>query len=350
MTVDRDALLRSLRAAKKPLMAAVNNAARMRRPTRRVVRRVRNADGDIEEEVVEEPTDVTSEDVGVGDTVVIKPKDEIEGEIVEIVEESPADDEVIEEVEEEEAPVQNVRRRYRRVKNARVLKNADGGCDVLVPVEPERTMYRTKNVRRYRTRTVTRNAGIPVDGTYAKTISTPDAASWATVANKARKYDELVMNANIEDALKKAVQDALQSNGIANSCAKKTYNSRMRRFKNYRRVRNEDGSIAIEIDLADAEPTGVNVTTGPDAPNIEDLRVRIDPEPSDVAIDSPISDAGLDDDELLKNARRVRLANARRAALRRIRNVRQNDATVYNEGGDQEMLGLDVPSTFPVNK
>ena len=105
MTVSREDLLRCLREAKEPLVAAVNNAARTRRAARpvRVVRRIRNADGEIEEqieEVEEEPVETDSDEtVGVGDTVVIQPDQEITGEIVEVVEEEPADEMVEDSVE-----------------------------------------------------------------------------------------------------------------------------------------------------------------------------------------------------------------------------------------------------------
>lgn len=340
MTVSRDDLLRCLQEAKKPLMAAVNNASRARRSARpvRVVRRIRNADGDIEEqieEVDEEPVEEeVDETVGVGDTVVIQPDQEITGEIVEVVEEAPSD-EVVEEVEEEEEPVQNARRRYRRVKNARILRNSAGGCDVLVPIEtPQKPVYRTKNVRRYRTRTVTRNAGIPVDGTYAKTVSTPDVASWATVANKARRYDELLLNASIEQSIDDALKKALNKNGITNNGCKGRCTTNRRsnvlRFDRYRQVRNEDGTVSIEIDMTDARPAD---TCGIPSDAADDVDVVVDGRPIDNA----------------RAARNRRIANARRiAAVRRIRNLRQNgQSVVYNESEVQETSGLDVPSTFP---
>lgn len=344
MTVSKEDLLKALRAVKEPLAAAVTNA-RVRK-----VRRVLNEDEPVDagyEDVVE---DVPAEDgtAEVGDKVVIQPTgDEITGEIVEVVEDAPEEEEVL-----EEEPVEN-RRRYRRVKNARILRNADGTRDVIVPVDEKKVT----NVRRYKTRSVALNGSLPVDGAYAKTISTPDIGSLATVINKAKKYDELLLNATIEQSIDDAVKKALQKSGsgggtsLNSSCTKKTCNTKQTakqyRFRNYRRVRNEDGTIEIDVDLADAIPVVDPVAAVGDvaAPAIDSV---VDPA-ADIAVDvPPVADTAIvspvESVDIIVDGREVPLDNSRK--YQRVRNA-SRPAVVKNESSLSDTFGLDVPSTFP---
>ncbi len=327
MTVSREQLLKTIGAVKEPLSKVVNNVRTQR--VVRLVRRVRNEDETpiddmMEEEVVEEAPAEEETVAEVGDTVVIQPTgEEITGEIVEVIpdEEAAAEEEIV-----DEEPVQN--RRYRRIKNARILHNADGTRDVLVPIDEKRVT----NVRRYKTRTVTRNSGISVDGTYAKTISTPDAASWATTVNKARAYDRMLLNTSIEQSIDEALKKALSKNGISNcksgSCKNSRTISKVLRFNNYRRITNDDGTVSIEVNLGD----GAEVAN-PIVPEVIEVPVV---EPATVPYDG-------DNVEVVVDGREVPLDNARNHGV-----VRGRQATVRNESVIFiDNAALEVPTTFP---
>lgn len=339
MELSQEELLKAIGAVKEPLEAAITNA-RVRR-----VRRVRNAEEDVIEEAPVEEEVVEEEAAEVGDTVVIEPTAEITGEIVEVVEEAPADEEEYVEEEVVEEPVQN-RRLYRRIKNARIVRNDKGGCDVLVPVETKKKAKPVKNIRRYKTRTVTRNAGadgFTAESAYAKLVPTQGVASWATTVNKARKYDALVQKATLNATIDKAIDDAVKKalDGVKN-CSKGTCNSKAtkgsgyKRFNNYRRVRNEDGTISIDIALDDI---------GAGAP--------IDV-PAPVVDEGPIpADSMVEDIDIVVDGRDVPLENRRASrAVRKNRAVHNEetevveDVPVENAAGIID-CGLDIPSTFP---
>jgi len=194
MSVNQEALLKALKNVREPLETAVTNAR-----VRKVLHRLHNEDVDIGEgveEFVEEVDD--GQEVNVGDYVEVAIP---EGTTVtaKVVDTTPSEEfveetEVIGGDEFEEEPVENVRR-YRRVRNARVVRNRGGGVDVLVPVDStangcgSKKSKKVSNTRRYKVRTVTRNVGYEPESAYAKKIPSDgiDAISKASYIEMARK-------------------------------------------------------------------------------------------------------------------------------------------------------------------
>ena len=120
---------------------------------------------------------------------------------------------------------------------------------------------------------------------------------------------------SIDEALKKA----LAKNGVNNSKSSACKNAKVRRFRNYRRIRNEDGTVSIEVNIDEGNdvPDVTHITAEP----VEPVAEYVPEENVDVVVDG----------------RDVPLDNARTA--KRVRNT-----AVKNEGGD---AALDPPTTFP---
>lgn len=329
MSVTKKELAQALKELQPAITTAITNARRSVR-----FRRVRNEDEIPTEEfieegeedaggegdlVLEEPlelnleipegTDLTEEDL------VVVPADEVADAGAteeEIYEEAPAEEEIY---EEEEEPVQNYRRRvvncgkktkkYRKVKNAKIVRNDHGDLDILVPIEERRVT----NVRRYKTRAITRNEdGLDVSGTYAKTIQTPgiakvtkasengtfvDNARLAALINKAHKYDRAVLKNDLNQELQKMVKEVVgksltgsnsgtqTSMNFARTGKKAPAKSKTLRFDNgrYRAFKNEDGSVSIEINVEDGQvvddaPVPVDIAVEGDALPIGNRRVQ----------------------------------------------------------------------------
>ncbi len=404
MAVSQEALLKALKNVRKPLETAVTNAR-----VRKVLRRLNNEDegfdfgadeGEVEE-IVEEDG---GEEVGVGDVVEVEIPEGttvtakvVDTEPEEIVEET----EIVEggdegEGEGEEETVENVRH-YRRVKNARVIRNKDGSLDVLVPVASKncggagcgakKTGKKVTNVRRrYKVRTVTRNSGYEPESAYAKKIPGDgiDAISKATyieMARKAKLYDRLVANATIDQAIEESIDKALKKQGIANTrkARKSVRNLRRRSF------RNEDGEYTYDfVDEAVEAPVD---TAAADAPFVDEAQGAIviplsDAEMTTLAdeLDDAAEDtaeveaeieapAEVEEDVISENARRILNKRLGRVA-RRVKNIRRApkakvvkneaaveekaeekaevaDTTVTVENSAVDICGLSLPSTFP---
>ena len=394
MAVSHEDLLKALKNVREPLETTITNAR-----LRRVLRRVRNeGEGeDIEgfaEDELEEVED--GAEVGVGDVVEVEiPRGTtVTAKVVdtepqeEIVEETEVVEPDFEEEEGDGDVVEN-RRQYRRVKNARIIRTKNGSLDVLVPVEGKSCCdkgcggrKKVTNVRRrYKVRS-TRNAGYDPETAYAKKIPSDGIDSFATVVNKARKYDRLVANATIDAAIDEAIKKALQQNGITNRsiAPKKVQPTRMNKVRNYRRFFNDD-----------EEDAGVPVVS--DAPFVdEDQNAIVIPlsdtemtaladELNDATEDAGEGDAPVADDVVSENARRIlnrrrfsRIRNSRQIRNSRIKNAMQRnqrmksmpvrneeseiletpvdtntnvvDMSVNNAASDLD-FGLDIPSTFP---
>lgn len=378
MAISNEELIKLLQESQK----SITNA-RIRR------RRVRNAEGDdLPEEFADMPAedaDADAVDEGAADDTIlleVKTDQPVEVDSVEVVEDAgDAGEDVEDFVEGEEEAVEN--RRYRRIKNARLVRLRNGKMALVVP-----RARRVKNVRRYRTRAVTRNLGFDggVDGTYAGTLKTDGIDSWATVENKARAYDRLVQKAAIKNTIDQAIQEAVKkATEEVGNCKTKNTRTRVRnargrflRFKNFRRVRNDDGTIEIIIDTADPGiPTDlpiVDETTdlAPVEENIpaadvdmvdsaEDLAapvVDVDAEAEYVLpADSPVEgiDIFVDGEEVsslepVENRRRMRVRNARNAARRRYarsRAVHNQQSVNVNNAAPATEGTLSIPSTFP---
>lgn len=402
MAVSQEALLKALKNVRKPLETAVTNAR-----VRKVLRRLNNEDegfdfgadeGEVEE-IVEEDG---GEEVGVGDVVEVEIPEGttvtakvVDTEPEEIVEET----EIVEggdEGEGEEETVENVRH-YRRVKNARIIRNKDGGLDVLVPVPAKncgggccgsKSAKKVANVRRrYKVRTVTRNAGYEPEAAYAKKVPGDgiDAISKATyieMARKAKLYDRLVANATIDQAIEESIDKALKKQGITNTrkARKSVRNLRRRSF------RNEDGEYtydfvdeaveapvdtaaadapfvdeaqgAIVIPLSDAEMTTLADELDDAAEVVEETAEAVEEVPAEV-----------EEDVISENARRI-LNKRLGCVARRVKNIRRApkakvvkneaaveekaeekadvaDTTVTVENSAADICGLSLPSTFP---
>ena len=405
MAVSQEALLKALKNVRKPLETAVTNAR-----VRKVLRRLNNEDegfdfdadeGEVEE-IVEEDG---GEEVGVGDVVEVEIPEGttvtakvVDTEPEEIVEET----EIVEggdegEGEGEEETVENVRH-YRRVKNARIIRNKNGSLDVLVPVASKncgaagcgakKTGKKVTNVRRrYKVRTVTRNSGYEPESAYAKKIPGDgiDAISKATyieMARKAKLYDRLVANATIDQAIEESIDKALKKQGIANTrkARKSVRNLRRRSFRNedgeytYDEVAEapvdtavadapfvDEAQSAIVIPLSDAEMTTLADELDDAAEAVEETAEAVEEAPAEV-----------EEDVISENARRIlnkRLGRIGRVA-RRVKNIRRApkakvvkneaaveekaeekaevaDTTVTVENSAVDICGLSLPSTFP---
>lgn len=382
MAISNEELIKLLQESQK----SITNA-RIRR------RRVRNAEGD---DMPEDFADMPAEDAEAdavdegeaNDTILLEVKTDqpVEVDSVEVVEDAGdvGGDEDFEDFEEgEEEAVEN--RRYRRIKNARLVRLRNGRMALVVPRSATRRVKNTR--RRYRTRAVTRNLGFDggVDGTYAGTLKTEGIDSWATVENKARAYDRLVQKAAIKNTIDQAIEEAVKkaTEGVDNCKTRNTRtkvrNARGRflRFKNFRRVRNDDGTIEIIIDTTDPGiPTDLPIDDTTDlAPveenipaadvdmvdSAEDLAAPVVDAEADYVLppDSPVEgiDIFVDGEEVsslepIENRRRMRVRNARRrrfaARNRAVHNQQSEDKTVnVNNSAAVSEGTLSIPSTFP---
>lgn len=359
-------VIEQLGATKESLAAVVNNARTRVRNVRRIIR-TRNADGEIEETIVEEPAETTDAATDIPEDAVIPVS-----EIIEVIEESAVapeevggTEEIVEEVPAEE--VQNVRR-YRRIKNARIIRGANGRCDVVVPAE-EAPKRKVAN-RRYVRRVVSSNAGYKLlypdaiiakdtdDMGYIEYVPANDPSGFSTPAklNNYRTIRRAVssneMGESIGDDLsktKKDLEDIKKTlDSLKNSRSFSTGNGRMR-FRNYRTIRNEDGTMEIEIEVKDAlPPDGDAIGEGGfDADSPVDVSVVVD------GVEVASSEDSAPDDEMTENRRRGIINRAQIRAARNLRNQRMH--AVHNTSGEETDIqnaapatpALEIPSTFP---
>ena len=261
VTIDYDALLKEIGTSRKAIQTMIHNARRGGKSGKKAVKN----EGE-DEVMVDDFTDDGADDIpDVGETVVIEPTEPIVGSVVEIVEEDDPMLEIEEEFEEE--PVSNATR-YRRVKNARIIKNADGSQDVVVPVETKKVENARKpgNVRRYTRRVVANGQAVANRGTSTKYQPVVSSKDYATILNKAKKYDELLLRNSLDqeidraigDAMKKYTMNASECDGIQDGTDKteKPKSTKVKnkylRFKNYRMVENADGTVDIIADANDS--------------------------------------------------------------------------------------------------
>lgn len=400
MSISRDALIKALKSAETK-SATVTNARRGRTVTRNARRRrvVRNAEDDAADEELADLVDGdldegADDDINVGDDVIIEldPEETVEvtGTVVGLADEDADVDE--EEPEYEEVSTENVRRRFRKVKNARLVRNGRGGYTVLAPVTKK---YRkvTKNSRWGRV--VARNedggiqdkstgdadTGYKPEGDYAEVVKVPkDAVDWngytenlrrqrIVNARKAKAYDAIVARARRirnEDNLRNIIEDVVTEKLTKNSRSAKPALKGRSYFKirNYRVMTNEgeditsdtvDGGQAPQnddqqiIQLEIAVPGDVQIQ--PEDIGVDVAGVEIPQENAPETADPGMNDQGdqqfMAADENVQNCGRVR--NARR----RIRNARRrysavhNESTVVNNASSVDAAPLDVPSTFP---
>lgn len=354
MAISQEALLKALKNVRKPLETPVNNAR-----LRRVLRRIRNegedlADlGDIEE-LDDEGGEEDGGEVGVGDVVEVEipqgttvtaqivdtePQEEIveETEIVDDGDEGDDDEEVVEN-----------RRQYRRVKNARIIRTKNGALDVLVPVASSRCSggkcgggrKKVKNVRRYKVRS-TRNAGYDPETAYAKKIPSDGIDSFATVVNKAKKYDRLVANATIDAAIDEAIKKALQANGVANTASAPKKARPIGKVRNTRRFFNEDedggegtgagaGDAGLDFVPAESDAPFVDEAQGAIVIPLSDTEMSSLADELDEATEGAEAPAEGGEDVVAENARRIinrRIGKARitnRASA--LKNARERQA------------------------
>lgn len=398
MGISRDALIKALQSAETKKDAVVTNARRGRVVTRNARRRVvRNEDEDIDEldDLAEGDIDEgTDDDITIGDDVIIEldPEETVEvtGTVVGLADdEDDADDEP----EYEEVSTENVRRRFRKIKNARLVRNGRGGYTVLAPVTKK---YRkvTKNSRWNRVRneeggiqdksTGDADTGYKPEGDYAEVVKVPkDAIDWngytenlrrqrIVNARKAKAYDAIVARARRirnEDNLRNIIEDVVAEKLTKNSRSMKPALQGRKYFKikNYRVINADGDDITAETFEGGQQPQ-------PGDEQVIQLELRLpgdaDVQPNEVQVDvagegvpqdntQPSADPGMNDqgqapvypvDERVQNCGRIR--NARR----RIRNARRrysaihNEDTVVNNASSVDVAPLDVPSTFPESK
>lgn len=399
MSISREALIKALKEA-DVRETSVTNARRTSSRFGRTARRraVRNED---EDEGESDVLDDVDEDAGIGDKVVIEldPEEtaEVEGTIVDVV-----DDEG-EEPEYEEVATENLRRRFRKVKNARIVRNGRGGYSVLAPVTKK---YRRVKNNRW-ARLATRNAGAGLDGRYSSTGDVPsgydepedayaselkgvDKPNWDAGAvenrrqriinaRKAKVYDAIVararrirnqdeMTKNVQDIVLKTMKDKLGDTAFSGSIGnKRVKNARkpigLFRIKNYRILNAEGDDITTETLDGGQQPQPEDqqviqlelVIDGGQDIQPEDIDVNVAGEEVPQEAEAQTADPGMNDqgevpmipeDENIQNGR---VRNARR----RIRNARRRSAAVHNEetfvnnAAPMDSAPLDVPSTFP---
>lgn len=403
MSISREALIKALKSAETQ-EATVTNARRTSRFGRTARRRAVRNEGD-EDEGESDVGDDIDEDAGIGDKVVIEldPDEtaEVEGTIVDVI-----DDEEGEEPEYEEVATENLRRRFRKVKNARIVRNGRGGYTVLAPVTKK--YRRVKNSRWSRLSTLNADG---LDGRYTSTGDVPsgydepedayaselkgvekpnwDAGAVENVrrqriinARKAKAYDAIVARARrirnaeqltkaveetVDETLKKRLGGATNGGFVGSNNSRRVKNGRKPigsfRIKNYRVINAEGDDITAETLDGGQQPQPEDqqviqlelVIDGGQDIQPEDIDVQVAGEGVPQEVEEPTADPGMNDqgqgmlpeDENIQNGR---VRNARR----RIRNARRrstavhNEETVVNNANPQvDSAPLDVPSTFP---
>lgn len=395
MSISRDALIKALQSAETKKETVVTNARRgrvTRNARRRVVRNEEDELDDLTDGEIDEVED--EDDIEIGDDVIIEldPEEtvEVSGTVVGLADEEVEDED--EEPEYEEVSTENVRRRFRKIKNARLVRNGRGGYTVLAPVTKK---YRkvTKN-NRYRVRneeggiqdksTGDADTGYKPEGDYAEVVKVPkDAIDWngytenlrrkrIVNARKAKAYDAIVARARRirnEENLRNIVEDVISEKLTQNARSSKPVLKGRKYFKikNYRVINAEGDDITAET-VEGGQPAQ------PGDEQVIQLELRLpgdaDVQPNEVQVDvageevpqdntQPSADPGMNDqgqapvypvDENVQNCGRIR--NARR----RIRNARRryaavhNEETVVNNASSVDAAPLDVPSTFPETK
>lgn len=400
MGISRDALIKALKNAGTK-ETAVTNARRRTRVanTGRKNRVVRNEDDELDE-LTDGELEEGADDIEIGDDVIIEldPEEtvEVSGTVVGLADDEGEDEDGGDEYEE--VATENLRRRYRKIKNARLVRNGRGGYTVLAPVTKK---YRkvTKNSRWGRI--VARNedggiqdkstgdvdTGYKPEGDYAEVVKVPkDAVKWNGYtenirrqnllnARKAKAYDAIVARArrirnetqlreDVTGIVKDVLADELTKNARSSKPALKSHS--YFKIKNYRVLNAEGDDITQEtVDGGQA--------TQPEDQQVIQLELVIDggqdiqPEDIDVQVAGeevpqeeaqPTADPGVNDqgqqpilpeDENIQNCGRVRNARRRiRNARRRAAVVRNESTVVNNEVAD--VAPLDVPSTFPETK
>ena len=220
--------------------------------------RTRNEeDGLLEIEVVDDEAEV-------GDTVLVAPivdgevvdtEPEVLGEIIEIVE--TADDEpAVEEVTENARKV-----RYQRIKNAKVTRNAKtGSYDVLVPITnaaPKVMPKATPKPKRYQVinrKSCNTDGGRTIDDMNAGATYTPafPADQYAKITKNLARIDALIENTmGVKDKVKEEIDEALKETGVTQN-VQQPKGKRYVRTKNYRTVKNSDGTLEVVIDASAA--------------------------------------------------------------------------------------------------
>jgi hypothetical protein len=311
MSVDWDAmdvLLKKIGTSRQEISTAVHNSSQAKQRRRRVLNQddilLDGVDGEVGDEFI-------VDEAAVGDTVLVQPAAPVEGEIMEIV---PEETEMPPVPESE--PVANARR-YKRINNARIIRNADGSESVVVPVEspavPPKAVATTpvaptQNVRRYVARNAASQPRAP------KYVPAMPAKDYATILNaeKARRYDELIANANLEQEIDKIIADSLdkhitqnraQVTNAAPATPKKTV-PRIIRTKNFRVVKNAD-EFEVIIDLGDPTSMGGGAASTfegvSDTQQVETGEQRLSETPIDAGLD--IEDGITTEDGLVVNYR-----------------------------------------------
>ena len=407
MSISREALIKALKSAEVKETAVTNS--RRGRVGRRIARRrsVRNAgdDEDEEEEDVEDlPIDGDIEDdaddVDVEDEGVAEEGDVVLAKIVDVAPEEAGEDDG----EYEEVTTENLRRRFRKVKNARIVRNGRGGYTVLAPVSKK---YR--KVKNSRWARLVRNADTALDGRYksvgdvesgydepepkyAEELQGVDEPKWDGYkgtnnarrrqiinARKARAYDAIVARARrirnaqeLEEAVRKTTQDECQklfktvgtkAGGFGGGL---TQNSRTSyfRIKNYR-VYNADGEDVtaetvndgqqpqqddqqvIQLELVidggqDIQPEDIDVqVAGEGIPQEQDQQEQEAQQPT---ADPAMNDQGQQDFNNYGGFQDGTVKNCGRTrnARRRVRNARRRFASVRNEEHNEEQKEVAV--------
>jgi len=360
MPMSMQAILESLGATDVNLQAIHNAQKTVRKPVKNKskARVVKNEDDiTIEDDLNVDETDQIAE---VGDPVVVQPVDDpeaepVEGDIIEIIDDTEGDGSIVDEV-----PVLASRAKYRRVANAKIVKNADGTLSAVVPVA------QVKNARKTVANGV-KYAPVMPSKDYATTeTTTMESMSVKNMREKAAKYDALVRNAKaraiantIDQAIDDAVEEALKkknasSGGLMNESGK------CRRFKNYRRIINADGTEEIEVDNIDSGMVVKNADINPSSPR-PDIAVQDNEVADPPTVDAPVveEESELDGNspssatspqvEVVRNGR---VANSgcgpKRGKTAKNEKAVHNAASISVENSDFGEA-MDIPSTFPSN-
>jgi len=253
-----------------------------------------------------EPVDDTAT---IGDVVEVAPV--VDGEVD--PEATPVTGEIVEIVVEDEngAVVEN-KAQYRRVANAKVIRNATGGLECYVPVATKTTTANatpkapatsnTRYVRVANRKSCNENGGRTIADMQAGVPYKPayPADQYATITKNIAQLNAMIENAIVKDTVKKEIDEALKETGIKTNAATPA-GKHFVRTKNFRHVKNNDGTLEVIIDTAGAEDvseqdlacfTPAPITDGNTAPIEETLAIPTPPVSVEVVVDGiPVATA-----------------------------------------------------------
>lgn len=196
----------------------------------------------------------------IGDIVEVAPTTE-EGDV--IPDAAPVTGEIVEIVETDVDGnvTENSRKHYRRVQNCKMFRNSKGKIEAYVPVTVTNAAPKApaKSKARYvrvinRKSCNTEDGGRTIDDMQAGVPYKPayPADQYATITKNLAHMSTLLENAlGVKETTEKEIDEALKEKGITQNAAQPK-GKRYVRTKNYRAVKNSDGTLEVIIDTTGA--------------------------------------------------------------------------------------------------